>query len=374
MEKQKICIIGGGLAGLTTALTLSDLDVNIDLVCGKMNQNLFSNRTVAVSENNLDFFNFTKNKFWPCSKMKLFSQNEKNQFLKVFNIEKEKKKIFYMIENSKLIKYVIKSINVKKNISLKKNETISEIRSSGLLKTVNFKNYSSKYNLIILCVGKNSGLVKNTFFDNSIKSSYEEVSITAIINHNPLKNNTARQIFLNNGIFALLPLSNFKTSIVWTTNKSIRKKSDLYIKKNIKFFSKNFLKNIKLGNTFEINDLNFFIREKYYKDRILLFGDTLHVVHPFAGQGFNMILRDLRNLKENLNDRISLGLDIGATDFLSDFSDHSKPRNFVYSFSLDLLRNCFKLNSKPFKEFRNLVMMNLNKSNYAKNKIYDFAN
>ena len=236
MEKQKICIIGGGLAGLTTALALSDLDVNIDLVCGKMNQNLFSNRTVAVSENNLDFFNFAKNKFWPCSKMKLFSQNKKNHFLKVFNIEKEQKNIFYMIENSKLIKSVIKSINEKKNISLKKNETISEIRSSGLLKTVNYKSYSSKYNLIILCVGKNSDLVKNIFFDNSIKSSYEEVAITTIINHNSLKNDTARQIFLDNGIFALLPLSNSKTSIVWTTNKSIRKKSDLDIKKNIRFF------------------------------------------------------------------------------------------------------------------------------------------
>ena len=105
-----------------------------------------------------------------------------------------------------------------------------------------------------------------------------------------------------------------------------------------------------------------------------MFGDTLHVVHPFAGQGFNMILRDLKKLKENLYDRISLGLDIGAIDFLSDFSDLLKPRNFVYSLSLDFLRNCFKLNSKPFKDFRNLVMMNLSKNKYAKNKIYDFAN
>ena len=77
MKKQKICIIGGGLSGLASALVLSDLDVNIDLVCGKMNQNLFSDRTVAVSKNNLDFFNISKDKFWPCSKMELFSQSKK---------------------------------------------------------------------------------------------------------------------------------------------------------------------------------------------------------------------------------------------------------------------------------------------------------
>ena len=58
MKKQKICIIGGGLAGLTTAYALSDLDVNIDLVSDKMNQNIFSNRTIAISQNNLIFFSF----------------------------------------------------------------------------------------------------------------------------------------------------------------------------------------------------------------------------------------------------------------------------------------------------------------------------
>ncbi len=61
MKKQKICIIGGGLTGLATASALSDLDVDIDLVIGKKNQNLFSNRTVAISQNNLSFFDFCKN-------------------------------------------------------------------------------------------------------------------------------------------------------------------------------------------------------------------------------------------------------------------------------------------------------------------------
>ncbi len=374
MKKQKICIIGGGLTGLATAAVLSDLDVSVDLVGGKMNPNLFSNRTLAISENNLDFINITKNKFWPCSKMELFSQKKENQFLKLFNLEKKEKKVFFMIENSRLIKSLIKKINEKKNISLIKNENISQIRSLGALKTINFKSHSSKYNLVILCVGTNSNLVKNIFSDSSIKSSYKEVSITTIINHNSLKNDTARQIFLNDGIIALLPISNSKSSVVWSTNNNIRKKSDLFLKKKIKFYSKSFYKNIKLKNKLKVNNLNFFIRTKYSKDRILLFGDALHLVHPFAGQGFNMILRDLKNLKEILNDRINLGLDIGSIDSLSNFSDQAKPRNFIYSISLDLLRNCFKSNRRPFKDLRNIVMMNLNNNNYTKDKIYDFAN
>ena len=374
MKKQKICIIGGGLTGLATASALSDLDVDIDLVIGKKNQNLFSNRTVAISQNNLSFFDFAKTKFWPCKKMKLFSQNKKNSFFKIFDLEKNNRKIFYMIENSKLIKSIFKKITEKNNVNLKVDETVDKIDSSGLLKKVVFKKHSSKYNLIILCVGKNSNLTKNIFNDNSLKSSYEEVSITTIATHNSFKNDTAKQVFLDKGIFALLPLSNFKTSIVWTVDKNLSKKNDSILKKNIEILCNDFLKNVKIKNNLEKNNLNFFIREKYYDDRILLFGDALHAVHPFAGQGFNMILRDLKNLKKILIERINYGLDIGSTDSLSEFSDQTKPRNFVYSMGLDFLRSCFKPNNKPFKDLRNIMMTNINKSDFAKNRIYEIAN
>ncbi len=373
MKKQKICIIGGGLSGLATASALADLDVDIDLVSAKMNQNLFSNRTVAISQNNLSFFDFTETKFWPCKKMKLFSQGKEESFFKIFDLEKNNRKIFYVIENSKLIKSIFKKINEKKNVNLKADEMVTKIDSSGLLKKVEFKKHSSKYNLIILCVGKNSNLTKNIFNDNSLQSSYEEVSITTIVNHTAFKNDTAKQVFLDKGIFALLPLSNSKTSIVWTVDKNLIQKNDLIIKKNIKILCNDFLKNVKFKNNLERNNLNFFIREKYYDDRILLFGDALHAVHPFAGQGFNMILRDLKNLKKILIERINYGLDIGSTDSLSEFSDQTKPRNFVYSMGLDFLRSCFKPNNKPFKDLRNIMMTNINKSDYAKNRIYEIA-
>jgi len=54
MEKQRICIIGGGLTGLITAITLSKLNIDIDLV-SSISKNIKSNRTVAISENNYEF-------------------------------------------------------------------------------------------------------------------------------------------------------------------------------------------------------------------------------------------------------------------------------------------------------------------------------
>ena len=55
MKKQKICIIGGGLTGLITAITLSKLNLKIDLITDDAKKNLKSNRTIAISQNNYDF-------------------------------------------------------------------------------------------------------------------------------------------------------------------------------------------------------------------------------------------------------------------------------------------------------------------------------
>ena len=112
MEKQKICIIGGGLTGLVTAITLSKLNCHIDLLAGNINQGLESNRTVAISQNNYEFLNkqnifkTKKNELWPCTKMKLYTQDKNKKISEIFEINKESnaKKVFYMSENSKIIK------------------------------------------------------------------------------------------------------------------------------------------------------------------------------------------------------------------------------------------------------------------------------
>ena len=70
--------------------------------------------------------------------------------------------------------------------------------------------------------------------------------------------------------------------------------------------------------------MKFIIRNKYYLDRTLLFGDALHVIHPFVGQGFNMTLRDLENLENILRKKVDLGLDIGSSDVLNEFSKKVK--------------------------------------------------
>jgi len=376
MRKQKICIIGGSLTGLITAIALSKLHCEIDLITGNVNRNYKSNRTIAISENNFDFLNklnikkSLKKEVWPCSRMQLYTEIKNKKFSEIFelNNEHKEKNIFYTLENSKIMKFMISKIKQIKSISIKDHKKISQISTSGLLKSVKINNNKFKYNLIIICTGNSSSLVKNSFNDQIIEKSYREISITTILNHSSLKNNTARQIFLDNEILALLPISNTKTSIVWSTKENMKEKNDLLLKTKIKLYAKNYLKNITFATNIEYKDLKFLVRSKYFQDRTLLFGDALHVVHPFVGQGFNMTLRDLISLKKILTKKMNLGLDIGSSDILSEFSNEIKPRNFAFSIGVDLLKYSFS-----FKKLRDGILKILNKNNFAKDIFFNVA-
>ena len=89
MEKQKICIIGGNLTGLATAICLSRLNCKIDLVTGNIGKSFKSSRTIAISEENLDFlsklniYKSLKKEIWSCSIMKLYAEIKKFKRIRI---------------------------------------------------------------------------------------------------------------------------------------------------------------------------------------------------------------------------------------------------------------------------------------------------
>ena len=223
--------------------------------------------------------------------------------------------------------------------------------------------------MVIISTGHENILIKKLFNDKIIKNSYKEFAITTIIQHSPINNIIARQIFLDDGIFAMLPISKDKTSIVLSIKNSMKIKSDYFFKEKIKKYASNYLKNLKFISRLEKKDLNLMLRKKYYSERTLLFGDALHVMHPFVGQSFNMTLRDLKCLEKIIREKINLGLDIGGSDVLSEFSSETKPLNFSFALGSDLLKS-----GLAFKKTRNDIFKILNKSNFAKDIVFDVAN
>ena len=87
-----------------------------------------------------------------------------------------------------------------------------------------------------------------------------------------------------------------------------------------------------------------------------------------------MILRDLEILQKIIKNKISLGLDIGSLDTLSDFSLQTKANNSVYSFGIDYAKSIFSYKEKSLKKFRNQILALINKNNLTKDFFYEIAN
>ena len=120
-------------------------------------------------------------------------------------------------------------------------------------------------------------------------------------------------------------------------------------KKNIDFESL-----IKKYNTkYKISKINKFIsialkssnlRSYYYKN-IIAFGDLLHKLHPLAGQGFNMTIRDIKKLHELIESKKKIGLDLD-TSICLDFEKNTRSNNYLFSNGIDLIYEFFNIENK----------------------------
>ena len=141
------------------------------------------------------------------------------------------------------------------------------------------------------------------------------------------------------GPLAFLPISENETSVVYSFhNKKNQNIGQLIEKYNYKYK----IKKIENINSFELKSLSL---RSYYHGNILGFGDLLHRVHPLAGQGFNMTIRDVKILLEIILNRYSLGLPLDSS-INYEFENKSKHKNFIFSSGIDFIHEFFNFEKK----------------------------
>ena len=369
---KKICIIGEGLTALMLAKVLLDLNLKIDLV----NQNIFSKkknqtRTVAISSNNFSFLkkqeiiSAKKNSSWKINKINIFN-SKFNKSKKVLDFKKKGDvPIFYMIKNNHLF--------LKLKSRIKTNPLLKILTTKQILKKLNSKKIKNNYSLIINC--SSSNFISKKFFFKTIKKKYQSTAITTIIKHKFFLNDVASQHFTEVGPIAFLPIAKNYTSVVWSIdlNKKMSKNflNDKFIKGEILRLFNNKCKNttFSLFNKF---NLNFLVPRNYYNKNILIFGDALHQVHPLAGQGLNMTIRDIKNLKLIIEKKINLGLQIDQS-VLIEFSKKIKSYNFLFLNSINFIEKYFSINNYNFNKLSEFLLDKINKNSLLKNFIIDSA-
>ena len=323
---MRVCILGNGLSSLSLAKALVNQNIYVDLITKNKLKSPDLSRTIGITKTNAEFYNkfiISINKIiWKIKKIDIFSENFKKEKLINFGSDNG---LFFILKNVNLFNILKKS--------LLKNKYFKVINSNK------YSYHLKKYNLIINT--DYSDEITRKYFNKKIVKKYNSYAYTTIIKHESVENNIATQIFTKKGPLAFLPISKKDTSVVYSVNGTKEKIED--IDKLIKKYNFKYkIKKIEKIKFFNLESLNL---RSYYSNNILAFGDLLHRLHPLAGQGFNMTIRDIKVLLDTIIDKQNLGLPIDSSVCL-EFEKKTRHKNFIFSSGVDLIYEFFNLERK----------------------------
>ncbi|WP_128928816.1 ubiquinone biosynthesis hydroxylase [Bradyrhizobium guangxiense] len=149
---------------------------------------------------------------------------------------------------------------------------------------------------------------------------YDQSGIVVTVGHERDHEGRAEEHFLPAGPFAILPLSGKRSSLVWTERRAEAARivalgdEEFHAELEQRF-------GLHLGEVKALDEprafpLSYFVARSFIAERLALVGDAAHVIHPIAGQGLNMGLKDVAALAEVVVDAARLGMDLGAADVL----------------------------------------------------------
>jgi 2-octaprenyl-6-methoxyphenol hydroxylase len=185
-----------------------------------------------------------------------------------------------------------------------------------------------------------------------------QAGIVATLGHAREHEGRAEQHFLPAGPFAMLPLKGRTSSIVW--NEAPEEAERLcaapeweFIEALERRFSPR-LGALRLIGSARAFPLEFRFARSYVAERLALVGDAAHLVHPLAGQGLNLGLRDVAALAEVVVDRLRLGLDPGVREPLEDYQRRRRFDALTSGVGMDAMNRLFSNDFAALRALRDL--------------------
>ena len=356
---MNICLIGYGIPCLILANVLINKNIKISIFDEYKSKNKFNTRTLGITKDNIDFLkqekiNIEKNA-WTINNIKIFNDLYNNK--EILNFGPVDNQLFSIIKYSQFINL------------LKKNKLIKFIKKNKKTFYNSIINNKNEFDLIIN-FNENNNISKEIFFRRHYKN-YRSLAYTTLINHKKCDNKFAYQIFTKLGPIAFLPCSNKETSVVFSIFKQKKNILENEILELIKKYNKKYL--IKSFSKIEKFDLKGSLLKNYYYKNILCFGDNIHKIHPLAGQGLNMTIRDIKVLSELIDKKIDLGLPLDQS-ILEEFENKTKHYNYLYANGINFIHEFFKLDNKYNNNFSNKIFYFLENNFLFKKYSIKFAN
>jgi 2-octaprenyl-6-methoxyphenol hydroxylase len=198
----------------------------------------------------------------------------------------------------------------------------------------------------------------------TVEWSYPQIGIVCTVRHARPHLGIAVEHFLPAGPFAILPMTENRSSIVWTERAALAPRMMAlddrgFLAELARRFG-DFLGDLTIVGPRWSYPLSLMHAESYAAHRLALIGDAAHVIHPIAGQGLNLGLRDVAALSELIVDARRLGLDIGSAELLASYERWRRFDNTVLAAVTDGLNRLFSNSLAPLVLARDMGLAVVN--------------
>ena len=213
--------------------------------------------------------------------------------------------------------------------------------------------------LIIGCDGRASGTAQRARIRRT-GWGYGQTAIVCAVAHERPHNGIAHQFFMPNGPLAILPLTENRSSIVWS--ESDARAAECAAMSDDKFLDAlrpafgSFLGQIQLEGKRFTYPLGLTLANSFIADRLALVGDAAHGMHPIAGQGLNAGLRDIAALADVLSAAKARGEDIGSSIVLKRYQQWRRFDTASLALATDSFNKLFSNDNPILRAVRDVGM------------------
>ena len=374
-----IAIVGGGLNGAMMGLALAEAGFTVTIIdfhTAKLQQSpQFDGRSYSLAIASvrllqaLGLWETLAPNAQPILEIKVADcraySNPSPYFLHFDHHEIEEGPMGHMVEDRHLRPLLQQSlqsasqINYRTGVSLS-DMTITDTHAQVILDTQEI----ITARLVIGADGRQSQTAKRA----GIKRTgwrYGQTSLVCALNHYTSHQGIACQYFMPSGPLAILPLKGNRSSIVWTESDAnaatIMAMDDREYLAVLQPRIGDYLGTIELAGARYSYPLDLTIAQNYVAARLALVGDAAHGVHPIAGQGLNLGLRDIAALSEVLSDARQRGEDFSSLAVLLRYQEWRRFDTTALSVATDTVNRLFSNDSLLLRSLRDLGMGAINR-------------
>lgn len=218
--------------------------------------------------------------------------------------------------------------------------------------------------LLVACDGKFSR-IKQRQGVRSVGWNYGQKGVVATVQHEEPHKGVAYEYFLPSGPFAILPLPDNRSSLVWTepddVADALKRAPDDVFQEELENRFGDFLGAVKPTGPRWAYPLGLRFSEQFCEERIAYVGDAARGIHPLAGQGFNLGIRDAAALAEVCGEAKRVGLDIGSLTTLRRYESWRKFDSATLAAGTDVFNRLFSNDIEPIRQIRGLGLSIVNK-------------